>query len=737
MIAILLGHARKILILLMVIFAFGLTYLPSLSFDASSDSLVLENDADVLFFKKLRATYPSSESLIIAYHNDNHVLDAPVLEHITQLVSQLNALREVESTTSILNVPLFESPKLGLTELGSKRVTIENGKADLALLREEFRTSPLYSNNLVSASGNTTAILVTIAPQNKAQAIQQIREVLAQHSEHATLYLGGVSMIVHDVISYIASDLVYFSIAVIGVMALVLLVIFRSLRFMLMPLGISLIVALSTTAIVAMLGWNISVISSNFFSLLLVLTLAVVIHLIVRYRELYSTHTNSKEVLVQTLQQMAKPCAYTSLTTLIAFISLMVSGIRPVIDFGYIMAIGVSLAFILGFVLFAVMQQLLPRMAPSQVTTTSITSPFARFTDHSGTIVVLLSVAFALITTFGITKISVENKFIDYFTNTTEIYQGLSLIDDELGGTIDIEIIFNDIGTDYFYDSFIREDIAKVHGYLENRAELGKVLSIDTLMQLLTQANDGTKLSGFFLNIAKNSIEGEAKTQIYDPYINEERGELRIIARVKENYPELNRQELLQSIEADIVALGFSQESFRISGMMVLYNNMLRSLFDSQIQTIGAVFLLIWLMFVIVFRSLKLATIAIIPNILPALGIIGIMGLLGISLDLMTITIASIAIGIGVDNAIHYITRYTTELERGKSAKESMYLSHASIGVAMFYTALTVIIGFMVLTFSNFVPSIYFGIFTSIAMLSAILLNLTLLPKLLTTFVKH
>jgi predicted RND superfamily exporter protein len=332
----------------------------------------------------------------------------------------------------------------------------------------------------------------------------------------------------------------------------------------------------------------------------------------------------------------------------------------------------------------------------------------------------------------GINKLTVENRFIDYFKESTEINQGLTLIDKELGGTIPLEIIFEDLAEDYWFDTDIQDEIHKLHLHLESLPETGKVLSIDTLMQLLTEINDGDKLSGFFLNIVRAQIPEDAKSQILDPYISEEDNQLRVVVRILETNKDLQRNKLIAEISDFIEKdLGYKPGSFNVTGMFVLYNNMLQSLFDSQIKTILAVFFMILIMFMIIFRSLHLSILALLPNILPSLFILGIMGSLGIPLDLMTITISAIAIGIGVDNAIHYIHRFKSEFAKDSDYLATMHRSHNSIGLAMFYTSITVTLGFLILALSNFIPSIYFGVFTAIAMISAVLANLTLLPHLI------
>lgn len=541
-------------------------------------------------------------------------------------------------------------------------------------------------------------------------------------------------MITTDIIAYISNDLVVFSLAVVLLMTLILAIIFKGVRWVLMPITISLAGAFLMTGILAYLGWKVTVISSNFFSLLLVMTLSVSIHLIVRYRELAQTqaHQDKRYLIEQTLRQMFKPCLFTTLTTFAAFSSLLISGIRPVIDFGWMMSIGVSIALILSFLAFPMVMSILPKpKVPTHKTELGFTTLLARFVHKFGNWLLVLLMLLALGAGISLQKLSVENRFIDYFKDTTEINQGLSLIDDKLGGTIPLEIIFEDLGYDYWFDEDLRAEVSEIHQYLDQLPETGKVLSIDTLMQILTQANDGEALNGFFLNIVKSQIPDGAKAQVLDPYISEDNGQLRMVIRVRETNQDLQRDALIKQVSQHISDLGFKPDTFRVSGMLVLYNNMLQSLFDSQIKTIAAVFVMIFIMFLFVFKSFSLSVLALIPNTLPSLFILGMMGALNIPLDLMTITISAIAIGIGVDNAIHYIHRFKSEFQKDQNYIETMYRSHGSIGLSLFYTSITVTLGFLVLVLSNFIPSIYFGIFTALAMLSALLANLTLLPKLI------
>ena len=736
------------MIAFLIIVCSSVLQIQNFSLDASSESLSLEGDNNLELYFATQETFGSDESLVISYSvKDGTILSKDQIISLRSLRDDLLELEGVNSVVSILDVSLFQSPPLSLVELASEVYTIDNGKADQSLISNEFKNSPLYSNNLVSADLKTTALLIPLANDDPRiiiddevlrLLIEKIRLTMDAYRDEATLYLGGVPMIRNDVIDFIKSDLVVFSLAVILTMTIMLTILFRKIRWVLIPITISVIGALFMTGLISSIGWKVTVISSNFFSLLLVMTLSVIIHLVVRYREISNQNLdqNNSETIRQTLNQMIRPCLYTVITTIAAFASLTASHVQPVIDFGLMMSIGVTVAFVLSFIGFAIFMMLLKKPKSSQESKKSFAlKKLALMADKKGKSIILSFIVVALISTFGLSKLSVENSFINYFKKDTEIYQGLNFIDKELGGTIPLEIVFNDLASAYWADASLREDFHGIHNYLEQIPSIGKVLSIDTFMQVLKEANNGKTPNGFLLTLGKNNMPDFAKSQVLKPHISDVTDQIRIVARVKETMNGLERNQLILDIKKSLIEnFYFDEDDFYFTGTFSLYNNLLQSLFSSQIKTIFTVFSIIFVLFVIVFRSISVALIAVIPNTLPSLIILGLMGLMGIPLDIMTITIAAIAIGIGIDNAIHYISRFKTELLVDGDFVSSMYRAHNSIGVSMFYTAATVAIGFVVLILSHFIPSIYFGIFMAIAMLSAVIVNLTLLPKLLITF---
>ncbi|MCP4188136.1 MAG: MMPL family transporter, partial [Gammaproteobacteria bacterium] len=604
--------------------------------------------------------------------------------------------------------------------------------------------------------------ILTLA-QNKKQdeTIKQVRAIMDKHRNNATLYLGGVPMIVSDSIDFIRSDLKVFGAGVVGFIVVILAISFGSLRWVVLPL-----IACVTSALVMMgylgwMQWPVTVVSSNFVSLLLIITLSLVIHLIVRYRELaeLNTETTQFDLISETVRSKFVPCIYTAITTMVAFGSLLVSGIRPVIDFGWMMVIGISISFVLAFTLFPAVLVLLPRQNHNSKLglTTGIINTLANFVHHHRNLTLVLFVVLAAIGLSGLPQLSVENRFIDYYKEETEIYQGMSLIDDKLGGTTPMDIIidapedefadesdeeFFDDGditvSSYWFNSDGLLEVADIHTYLESLPETGKVLSIHTGMQLLEELNEGKPYRDFDLAVVYKRLPKDVKQALIHPYLSEDGNQLRFSIRIYESNKSLQRQALLDKIETHLTnELGLKSEQVNISGMAVLYNNLLQSLFKSQILTIGAVFIAILIMFILLFKAIKLSIATIIPNMIAAGLILGLMGWVGIPLDIMTITIAAISIGIGVDDSIHYVHRFREEFAIDGDHWAAIKRSHNSIGHALYYTTVTVVLGFSILALSNFIPTIYFGLLSGLAMMTALLANLMLLPVLIAKFKLH
>ena len=805
-----LGHPAITLFVTLLAIATLAIFVPEFRLDASADSLVLENDKDLRYYRSIRARYGSDDYLVITYTPRADLLANETLDDIERLKSELLQIERVESVMSILDVPLINSPRIDLDEIQKRTPTLRDKGTDIALARTEFRESPLYSDLLVSRDGATTALQVlfkhdetyqrllternslrekqlqtTLSPEEMLQLekvtdefrvhstglmdqnqvdIARIRKILDQYRDKAELHLGGLPMIVADMIDYIGHDISVFGLGVLCFLVLLLSISFRKPRWVLLPMLVCIAAGIGMMGFLGMVEWRVTVVSSNFISLLLIITLSLTVHLIVRYRELHRQTPDplQADIIWDTVRSKAQPAFYTAITTMVAFGSLIVSGIRPVIDFGWMMVFGVLLAFVLAFLLFPTALLFFEPGKPSAQRdfTAAITAFFARLIKNHGRSVLTAYAVLTLLSVIGMTFLTVENRFIDYFKQSTEIYQGMIKIDRELGGTTPLDVIlepdkgyyefmkelaedpFMDdedsagiSGSSYWFNIFKLETIENIHNYLEELPETGKVLSLATTMKLLTQLNNDEPPDNIFLSVMHKRLPPDIKQTLFDPYMSADGNQVRFAIRIFESDATLQRQALLEKIRADLGnKFELEPEQIKLTGMVVLYNNMLQSLFQSQILTIGVVFLAIMLMFIALFRSLKIAAIAIIPNIIAAAFVLGLMGWLDIHLDIMTITIAAITIGIAVDDTIHYIHRYMEEYPKDCDSWAAVKRCHASIGKAMYYTTVTITLGFSILALSSFIPTIYFGLLTGFAMVVALLADLTLLPLLLVIF---
>lgn len=806
---VILNHPIIVLSLVIILSVIAATQLPKFRLDASGESLTLENDKSLNYYRQVNERYGSDDFLIITWKPNAGLMDQEALASLQDLVSRLEQLPTVANINSILNVPLLDGIKLDAEALSAEIPTLSDEGVDKQKALEEFTSSPLYTNLLVGENGETSAIQVNferderyfslldardalrqkrsteqlskeesqrlaqledefdayskVASERTSQIIQDVRIIMDDYRDVAQLYLGGISMITNDMLDFIQHDITVFGIGILLFIMVALFVFFGKLRWVLVPLFSCLVTVLILAGLLSYLDWRITVISSNFPSILLITVLALNVHLAVFYRDFISENPDSSQMarVKATIKTMYWPCLYTALTTIVAFISLLISGIRPVIDFGWIMTIGLVLGFIITFIVFPSFIQLLSteKHQSGSSITYKITHWIYNISVKFKPAIFTLAVFLIVFSAYGISQLKVENRFIDYFKPTTEIYQGMTVIDQELGGTTPLDIVIDadpdeeslfaddefedefgdefDSGTydaGYWFTRSKLETLEKIHDYIDSLEVTGKVQSLATTAKVLKEMNDGEFPDELTLSLVHKEMPEDVRATLLDPYLSEDGDQVRINIRVEETNPNLKRSDLIETINQFIVSeTSIKQEHVHFTGMLVLYNNMLQSLFDSQIMTIGVVYLAILLMFLVLFRSFVLAILATIPNALSAALVLGIMGWLGVPMDMMTITIAAIVIGIAVDNSIHYVHRFKREFRKDNNYLATMERCHGSIGKAIYYTGVTIIVGFAILALSEFIPSIYFGLLTGFAMAVALFLNLTLLPLMLIT----
>jgi len=768
--------------LIVAIISFGY-YSKDFRLDASSETLLIEGDPDLTYLQEINERYGSKDFLILTYTPNEGMITDSSINNLLSLKYKIQSLSWVHSVITLLDVPLLSNSEASLQERLEKFKTLKDEDVDRSKGFKEILNSPVFRNFVISENGDTSGIIVNIKKNKNLDNIQdkskeeieklkdqikkqnhknilEIRQVIESYDDIGKIYLGGIPMIADDMMTFIKNDIVIFGLGVLLFIIATLWFVFRKLIWIIVPISSCLFSVIIMMGLLGILGWKVTVISSNFIALMLILTMAMNIHMSTRFLQLKKNFPtkNSFEIISLTANKMFWPILYTVLTTIFAFLSLIFSGIKPIIDFGWMMTFGLITSFIITFTLLPALLNFTPtkNISVKEEQESKITTFLSFISLNNKNMIFAVTGIIVILSVIGISKLEVENSFINYFNKDTEIYKGMKLIDEELGGTTPLEVIlkfpqkekeekldddddFDDWGDEedvnedsYWFTKDKIEKITSVHNYLDGLPQIGKVLSFSSIIDIATQLNNDKPLGTLEMGVLYSKIPKSIKTEIIDPYISIEDNEARISLRIIDSQENLRRNDLINKINFDLKnKLGLDESEFKLAGVLILFNNLLQSLFKSQILTLGLVMAGIFSMFIVLFKNIRLSLIGVIPNFIAAFFILGIIGLLGIPLDMMTITIAAITIGIAVDNSIHYIYRFKEEFNKIKDYNKTLKICHATVGVAILNTSLTIVFGFSILVLSKFIPTIYFGMFTGLAMLLAMISVLTLLPSLI------
>lgn len=797
-----LEQPKLILFFLLILLSIAFYQGKKFQLDASADTLLIENDPDLNYLRSINERYSSEDFFVVTY-SPKQTLNKSNINEFKKFVNEINNFKWVSKTISILNSPLFESSDKPLIEKIKDIEYITSKDVDFNKALKELKNSPVYKKLIINDDATVFGIVVYIKDNqeylsalklnknflDKKQKNQltsldkiqfekhliyleklkkqrnkeyeeynaEIRSHIVNYKSQSSINLSGIPMIVEDLINYVKKDIAIFGSGVFIFMLITLWIIFRDIKWVIFPLLSCLISIALMIGTLGYLNWKVTVISSNFISIMLVLTMEINIHYIQRYKQFQNLYPKKTETQLTQLTSngIFQSILYGVFITIIGFLSFIFCDIRPVIDFGYMMSVGLIISMLVTMILLpSLIIQFKPKIAKKNKTKDSkFFKNLANFAINQKLLIIFSSTAILLASFYGSSKITVENSFINYFNKNTEIYKGMKLIDEKLGGTTPLEIIvkFKEISSkkdssddffetsnsdefkdSYWFTNFRTATITNVHKYLESLPEIGKVLSFYSVIQMGEKINANKKLGSLEMAILYSKLPDDIKKNIVTPYISIENNEARFSVRVVDSNPNLNRKELLKKIQNHLEEnLKISNDDFKVTGVFVLFNNQLQSLYKSQIQTLSFSYFGILVALFILFRSWKLSLIASAPDIVASMLILGSLGFLKIPLDMMTITIATIVMGIGTRAGIYYINRFKSEFAIHKDYKNTIIACHETVGRSIVIAALTIIFGFSILVLSNFNPTINFGILIGIAIFAALILSLTIMPLLL------
>ncbi|QJR82302.1 MMPL family transporter [Alteromonas pelagimontana] len=783
--------ARWFLILAFAIAIGVLGYFVSqFKIDASADTLLVKDNKLYIQTQVANQQFSPDEFILLAYEPTAHALfSQQTFDDISALSEKIRQLDRVKAVTSILTVPLINdtSALTGGTEVSS--LTWQNQHYSPEVMENLVVDHPIFTDLLINRQGTATSIQIVfeenpelaqiesemtriqaqllegdLTPEQerrlselKAKAdpikqglieqrkkeIEQLTQISKQVEDRANTYMGGSYVVGQHLIDIIKSDLTNFGLAISVVIALLLLFLYRSIKWVLFPLFSCAVSVLLTMGIFGFLDMRTTVISANFVALQLILTLAVMIHLIGAYREISRNNPafSQRERVIATLNDKLAPSFFAMLTTSVGFGSLIFSGLQPVVDFGWMMLVSMLVTISVSLLLFPALLTLLPASQESSEYRfiEKALDDVKRMNLAIPKSVALVCILIFLGTALGISRLDVENSFIDYFDDDTQVHKELAFIDQQFGGSTPLDIILNVDQVNDDQELVLTADAVNrlqlVQAAVKAFEATGSVTSVANFTDLAKQLNDNKPLTEYELTTIYHILDKQVVNQLVGAYFSPDSQQLRISIRIQDTTAGLDRETFMNDLQKDLQAVGVERDEYQLTNLFVLYQDILSRLFDSQVTTLGIVYAVLALVLLLIFRSLKIALIALVPNILTTLGILGVIGWLGIPLDIMTITIAAIAMGIAVDDTIHFLHAYlqgrkdaTAESNEASSASNRAF---GHTGLAIVFTTTIITIGFSIFGLSNFLPSVYFGLLTATAMIFALITDLTLLPALL------
>jgi predicted RND superfamily exporter protein len=837
--------------------AFG-WFVPKVTIDASTNLLLDDRDPDLIYYSKSRNLWPRDDEFAIVCCRRADWFTPESIEILRGVSDALKDERKVphaRSVVSLLDIPLLRN---GGTVFAPP--TVDSKDVDLAKVKDELTHHAVAKGTLISEDGRDAVLLVYLDQPPGYEAIERERQDALDRGDDAKvaeldpgyelaraelrarrralvegvravarewtpkmdgpIRLSGLPFINLSLIEFVTNDVNVFGVLSFSLFAAAFAAIYRRFRWTFFPIVTCLLPVVLVLGAMAALGWKLTVITANLPLLLFVLMLPFTVYFIERYRERRAK--DPREPHTATTAGAAGdvwvPCLYSCTTIMAGFASLLTSGVKPVWWFGLMMTIGLAAGLACVFLFLPAATTPLAAVEDPKARKDPQPASFMRVLERGvlGAPALLAGVGVALYVSGALacTQLTVENKFIDYFwpdgnplmqafrddANAGETYRGLEHIDQHMGGTTPLDIVLTSKKPGFFVTPEGLAAIRAASEFVTSMDNAGEVGSVTSLASLLDEVH---KPDSLLAKIPDRGVVGmgmsspKLKPLILD-VVTPDQTTARVLVRFRETSPTLHRKQFLDALRADLAKRPeLAELSPRVTGVFLLYSNMLESLLAAHKETFWTVILAISLMLMTLFgfrrpivqvpvavtlsvilffiptvardvvgiaaaaaailsliaaltlrlderlaagghrraaafvHTLAVSVVVHVPEILPAVVVLGVMGVAGIPLDLITVTIAAISMGVGIDAAIQYTVRYRLELAAtGGDRRAAVTRSHATIGRSIWIATSIMVAGFAVMAFSDFVPTVYFGLFNALAMVIGQFAALTALPSL-------
>jgi predicted RND superfamily exporter protein len=708
-----------------------------LRFDVAITNLFPPHDPLLLAYRDGLKFFGSAEMIVVAY-TDPELLTADGLMCLHRFADTFRDLRPlgVEGVTSLAEArwplaPLDPTPLYA--QIGRDGHTREKLKAEL--LKCE-----LYRNVLLGDDGETTAISITIRPKHtdleRRQLIAAIRE-RAEGNRFRTVVAGG-PLLTHDAVVYMDQDSRKLGWVSTLALAAVIGVLFRRIRWVALPLVVVHVTLVWTRALLWLVEAQLSMVSTTLTALVTVIGVVGVVQVTARYRE-EREHADVADALLRTMSAAGPAVFWASLTTAAGFGALLISSIVPVRNFAMMLSLASMLVFFVtaalvpGAVIFG-QRPSDPGAAPGErhierLLEATMDWSLARPRQVAAVVIVLL-----VLTVAGIVRIRAETDFTRNFRRSSDVVAAYQFVEERLGGVGTMELAFS---APEGLTPALADRLRHLETRLRATPNLANVLGLVDVLDFFETGSAGTlsRLMGPEASLAaKLWVLQQQRPDLVPTFWNEKEKQMRVMLRAREQAPSAVKNELIAAVERigrEVLDQPHAPAQVRVTGVYPLLNHLVSGLMSDQLNTLVLATAAVFAIMCIALRSMRLAIVGLVPKLGPILMVLGAMGWLGVPIDMGTPMIASVSVGISVGFSIHYLYRFRQERLAGVPFDQALRATHRRVGGAMVFSNLALVVGFAVLTLSNFIPTVHFSVLTNVALIGGLAGNLLVLPLLL------
>ena len=729
------------LVILASITAVSASLFTRIRVDNSLENLVDEDNEVVSTFLDEMDRFGGNAMLVAAFEAPD-LLDADVLRMVDDLTERIERIPQIRVVGSITNLQLLTGDEEGLNIRPlMEEIPVPPDRVDQ--VRRLLATDPTIAGNFVDESLTATAIVAMFKYDKRndlyfGEITARVREMTREYPD-VDFRIAGVPVIISEINRHSLGDIYLLTLGAALMMTFALVIVFRNVTGVVLAHFVVAVSAVWTVGVMAFLDVPITMASTMLPALIMIIGVSDVIHLIFHYYEQVEKGRPKRETLVNTVREIGLPCLMTSVTTAVGFVSLTISEIIPVRQFGYVAAIGLMMTFLAAFTIVPAVLYYLPtpgreiKTRLDRRTTGRLLNVLGRTNVRFRWVMLAFGVVAVIFSVGGVMRIRVENNNFDFFKEDSALLDAVRFIDRRFAGSNSLDILFIGHGPDALVEPAALQGMADMQDRLMEFPEVRKVVSLSDLVARLNRAMheddpaferipESRQLIAQYLLLFSISGGEDLSSLVSLDYST-----ARTSARVVES-GSFRQQEIIEEVHAYVRDHPNPHYDVVVTGGVALNASLVGHLIESQIKSFGVALGVIFLMFVLLFRSVRIAAVTLIPNVIPIGIALGLMGWLDIPLNIVTVMIASVAIGIAVDDTIHYTARCITEFRRCGDYDEAMFRVLHSVGRAIVFTSVVVTLGFAATLLSSFKPPIQFGVLAGTTMIAALFGDLVILP---------